>query len=405
LLHSYIFYKDIKTIKTRYKVAVNIIIKKISFYLTLFTIIESNNFLTLTVYLKRFLFIKFASQNNPHKMKRVLNKSIPLPYFIGTLLILGSLTIIATSSYNKKINDKKMEDLVSNSSSCNYTVKRLNGYKFINPLLFVDNSCESEVLNPIKQSLNSYIEINKKSGDLMAASLYLKEFNTNDWTCINENEKYKPGSLLKVPELITFLKMNEVTPGLLNKEILFDRYLISDKKPVFISKSIQIGQKYSIRELLDYMITYSDNNATMLLNNIIDVKIFQSVFTDLGLQAPDWKAGHYPISVKEYSLFMRALYNGAYLDIKDSEFATKLLSKCDFKDGIMKGLPANTRIAHKFGESGDAIEKQLHETAIIYLDGKSYLLTVMTKGKDNKKLAEIISHISTLVFQDMINRS
>ena len=86
-------------------------------------------------------FIKFAFKIIPKKMKRVLKKSIPLPYFVGTLLILGSLTIIATNSYNKRISEKKIEELVSSSSSCSYTVKRLNGYKFINPLLFDDNSC------------------------------------------------------------------------------------------------------------------------------------------------------------------------------------------------------------------------------------------------------------------------
>jgi beta-lactamase class A len=337
-------------------------------------------------------------------MKRILKKTIPLPYFIGTILILGTLTILATNKYDSYINDKKIEDLVSNTSSCDYTVKRLKGYNFINPLLFVDNSCESEVLNSIKQSLNNYIDTNKKTGDLIVASVYLKEFESNNWMAINENEKYNPGSLLKVPELITFLKMNEENPGLLNKEILFDHYEISDKKPVFLSKSIKIGHKYTIRQLLDYMIAYSDNNATILLNNNINLTTFKKVFTDIGLEAPDWKSGNYPISASDYSLFMRALYNGALLDFNDSEFATKLLSKCDFKDGIVKGLPANTKIVHKFGESGNANEKQLHESAIVYLNGKSYLLTIMTKGKDNKKLAEIISHISTLVFQDMLNR-
>ena len=338
-------------------------------------------------------------------MKHFFKKSIPIPYFIGSILILGSITVLATTTYNKSINDKKIEDLVSTSSSCNYTVKRLKGHNFINPLLFVDNSCESESLFTIKQSLESYIDTNKKTGELTSASVYLKEFNSNDWISINDNEKYKPGSLLKVPELITFLKMNEETPGLLNKEILFDRYLVTDKKPVFLSKSIQIGHKYTVRQLLEYMITYSDNNATMLLNNNINIETFQKIFTELGLEAPDWKAGNYPISAKDYSLFMRALYNGAVLNINDSEFAVKLLSKCDFKDGIVKGLPANTKISHKFGESGDAIEKQLHESAIVYLSEKPYLITIMTKGKDNKKLAEIMSHMSTLVFQDILNRS
>jgi beta-lactamase class A len=342
---------------------------------------------------------------NPYTMKNILHKSIPLPYFLIAISIVGIFGVFITNQYDDFQNKKEIENLVSNSSSCNYSIKRLKGYEFVKPLLFVDNACESEVLWPIKQRVTEIIDANKLTNDLISASFFFKDFNSNDWTSLNDEEKYFPGSLLKVPELIAFLKMNEINPDLLNKEILFDHQFQTDKKPVFLSKSIVLGQRYTIRQLLDYMITYSDNNATMLLNNAIDVRIFQKVFTDLGLEAPNWNGGNYPITAKDFSLFMRALYNGAYLNNKDSEFAIELLSKCNFKEGILKGLPNGTKVAHKFGESGDAVEKQLHESAIVYLNGKIYLITIMTKGKDNKKLADIISQISNVVFQKVNSMS
>ena len=100
---------------------------------------------------------------------------------------------------------------------------------------------------------------------------------------------------------------------------------------------------------------------------------------------------------------MRAIYNAAYLTAEDSEYAGELLSQCDFKDGILSGLPPNTRVAHKFGESGNQIVKQLHESAIVYLYNQPYLLTVMTKGNDNKKLSLLIKEISQTVYNDMKN--
>ena len=61
-------------------------------------------------------------------------------------------------------------------------------------------------------------------------------------------------------------------------------------------------------------------------------------------------------------------------------------------------------MAHKFGESGTPVDKQLHESAIVYLDKKPYLLTVMTKGKDNASLSKLICEISSIVYKDQSNK-
>jgi beta-lactamase class A len=190
-----------------------------------------------------------------------------------------------------------------------------------------------------------------------------------------------PGSLLKVPELITFLKMEEQIPGTLDRQLTFAHEFVSDKKANILSKSIEVGHTYTIRELLRYMIEYSDNNATYLLNQNINVATFQKVFVDLGLDCPDWNASTFYVSSKDYSIFMEALFNATYLTIKNSEYAVSLLTKSDYEDGIRKGIPVgNLRIAHKFGESGTNVNKQLHESAIFYINNEPYLITVMTKG-------------------------
>jgi len=151
--------------------------------------------------------------------------------------------------------------------------------------------------------------------------------------------------------MITYLRMAETNPAILNKEIAYRPDVIAPTQ-TFNSKTITPGHTYKINELIKSMIVYSDNNATMLLHSDINVDMFQKTFTDLGLKKPDVRDKNYALSVKEYSRFMSVLYDGGYLTIPASEYAISLLSESDFKLGIVKQLPPSLKVAHKFGEAG-----------------------------------------------------
>jgi len=324
------------------------------------------------------------------------------------VLLFVVLTILVTyfvSGLNFDTKNVKLKELSENKNSCDLNIVRLKGYKYIRPLMFIDSECEGSDLTSTKQNIEQIIQNYKTYQGVSSASFYLKDYNDNQWLGINENEKFEPGSLFKVPILMTYLKMNELTPGVLNKEILFNQPFEINKDVVFKSKSIQLGHKYKVKELLTYMIEYSDNNATALLNNNLQPEVLIKLFTDLDLEAPIIDAKQFLINAKQYSYFMRAIYNASYLTIDDSEYAAELLSKCDFKDGILRGLPKNIRVVHKFGESGTLNERQLHESAIVYVNEKPYLITIMTKGKDIKNLSKLIGEISQLVYKDMVSKS
>ena len=335
-------------------------------------------------------------------MSPLLNKKISIPYIVLIVVLSAGITFGITSFISNK-KQSELENKLNANNGCDYSVTRLNGFKFVKPLMFIDEPCEGSNLAATEQEINTIIDNYKKFNGVISASVYIRQYSNNKWTAINDEEKYEPGSLFKVPVLITYLRMNENNPGVLGKQITFNQHFIVDKKVAFKDKGIEFGKTYKVRELLRYMIQYSDNNATILLNNNIDSNILLKLFSDLGVEKPQIKASHYYFTVKEYSLFMRALYNAAYLSIDDSEFAAELLSKCEFKEGLRSGVPNNVPMAHKFGESGTPAEMQLHESAIVYLKGKTYLLTVMTKGKDNKTLAKLIGEISATVYKNMLS--
>jgi beta-lactamase class A len=337
-------------------------------------------------------------------MQRIFKKRIPFLYTIIFIVFFCCLTYFAMKL---NVAQEKEQSLVSagNLNSCNLNTVRLKGYQLVKPLMFVDSDCEGSDLFPIKEEINQLIHNYTSLQGVTSTAVYLRDFSSSEWISINENELYNPGSLFKVPVLMTYLKMNELSPGVLNKEISYTQRFTLNKAVAFKSKSIQLGKKYKVKELLKYMIEYSDNNATILLTSSLDNAIFIKLFTDFDMKAPIINAEQYQLSAQQYSYFMMAIYNASYLSVENSEYAAELLTKCDFKAGIMMGLPKGIQVAHKFGESGTTIDRQLHESAIVYLDGKSYLLTIMTKGKDLKVLSKLMGDISRLVYSNIASAS
>lgn len=157
------------------------------------------------------------------------------------------------------------------------------------------------------------------------------------------------------------------------------------------------------------MIMYSDNNAMELLINTIDKNSLQALYKKIydvfGINYSDQNEEF--ITAKSYSYFFRILYNATYLNRQNSEYALQLLSKSDFKDGLVAGLPTNIVVAHKFGEralltpKGEVSVRELHDCGIVYYPLNPYVICVMTKGKEFKDLSRIIKDISAAVYEDV----
>jgi beta-lactamase class A len=141
---------------------------------------------------------------------------------------------------------------------------------------------------------------------------------------------------------------------------------------------------------------------------IMNKEMFSGIFEELGLAKPSLEGMSIPLSAQECSRFMEALFNATILNVKQSEYAVDLLCKSTFADGIVKGIPVGKLlIAHKFGEAGANQQKELHETALLYLDGKPYLITIMTRGQTNvelSRLAIVIQEIAGTIYKGLVQK-
>lgn len=348
--------------------------------------------------------------NSSSSRHSFLSRKVPVGYtFILTLLVAGAAFYITREAYTS-VHTPSNETESSPSDRSQYQIKRLSNFKFIRPLLSAMPVDEYEGYFRIKKSVQDVIQYFKDQGVLASASFYMRDFDKSNWTAINQDEKFHPGSIMKIPVLMTILKSEEERPGYVDSTMQFIyhfRYAIPKKQSI-VSKQIEFGKRYSRRDLLKYMIEYSDNNASEMLWITMNKNSFSDMFREFGLAKPDLSAGEIPLSARECSLFMETLFNATYLNIKQSEFAIDLLSKSTFSDGIVKGIPGGKLlIAHKFGESGSDRNRELHETGLLYIDDRPYLITIMTRGQDNveyAKLATVLQGISRTVYYGLTEK-
>ena len=175
-------------------------------------------------------------------------KKVPL-YFLFIAAFFGAAVSYSfTSIFSKQTDKIDKVDVATNvqssqTNSCGVDFKRLAGRHFIKPLLFAERACEDDCFASIKSSVSGIIENLKSKGDVNSASVYIRLFKEGKWMSFNEEAKFQPGSLFKVPLLITYLRLSEEKPGFLNNKITFAATTEASKglKQEFLKDAIKLG--------------------------------------------------------------------------------------------------------------------------------------------------------------------
>lgn len=305
-----------------------------------------------------------------------------------------------TKSAESLVNPNSELAKTHNELPCDdVSIVRDNSPSLTKPFLFADVSCESDALQSLKQDLTAFIDGQKAAGKVARATVFYKELNSLHWTSAYGDELYYPGSMMKVPLLLTILKQVQRDKSLLERKIQFQS---STKLTVFVpvQNPMQVGNFYSVQELVERMILHSDNDATSLLFTVYNKDLYDELFMKLSIPVQAADDVYYRISASDMAKFFRVLYNASYLSSLYSEYALDLLTKSDFRQGVLQGITSGTKVAHKFGErftAGDLI--QLHETAIVYRGSAAFVICIMTEGKRIEDLSVVMGALSKICFE------
>ncbi len=264
-------------------------------------------------------------------------------------------------------------------------------------------------VNRIQDGLNSYINRQKDAGNVTRVSVFFRDLSSRRWAAANKDERYAPGSMLKVVLAIAYLKLSEIEPQILTQEVIYapSKVSMNDMEKYKPKNNLVPGEKYSVESLIERMIKDSDNDVTLLLNDSIDQGFLHKVFSDLNITLPTSGGSEQNfVGVERISSIMRALYLASYLNADNSQKLLSLMSQTSFSQGIASGVPTHTPVAHKFGErevvdlnTKKVVSAELHDCGIIYKDDHPYILCVMTEGSTYESLAMILSDISKMVYE------
>lgn len=302
---------------------------------------------------------------------------------------------------------------VSNDRGSQYDSDRgqvRSGQKeFTNPLL----ECEvaADAISSSKEDFSSDLAVFtnalKERLGVSEISIYFRDLNNGPIIGIGQNIPFAPASLLKVPIMMTYLSHAEENPGFLDQKIEFkvNSPLLPDEQDIVPEQSLKLGHAYTANELLTYMIKYSDNQAMALLYEGLPIAEQIELYRRVGIDSQVLTDPSSTLSVKQYSIFFRVLFNASYLSRTNSERALKLLSDTNFNDGLRAGVPSTIPIAHKFGERQfrDQLQ-QLHDCGVVYYPNHPYLLCVMTRGSETTLLKKTIAEISKFVYVKINNQ-
>lgn len=322
--------------------------------------------------------------------------TVKIIYFVVVATTLISIGWYANSWYRahfSAIRDKRVTQ---------------KGFMFISPLIDVELPEGYDVRqqpiyfkNEISKIVKQYVD----SGLVQEVSVYFRDLSDGPWFGINENYKYTPASMMKVPIMAAWLKRAEKNPSVLQQKYMFDGKDYHGPPQGFKpARYLQSGNRYTVDELLNYMMVYSDNRALWLLEKNLIPGEYEYVLECMDVPNEQDSEGRDKVSIHSYSGFFRILYNATFLNKEMSEKALELMSHADFRRGIASGIPAGIKMSSKFGEYADSKNptiNQLHEFGIVYHPKGPYILGILTKGSNIENSLDFMKAVSKTVYESV----
>jgi len=277
------------------------------------------------------------------------------------------------------------------------------------------NTFNIEKTEQLKKHLETEI---RKSG--AKVSLAFKDLESGEELLIRADEMMHAASLMKVPVMIEVFRQAER-----------GKYSLEDKIPVInqfksiVDGSIYslyaaddsdeeiyglIGEKLSVRELVEHMITVSSNLATNILIELVGVENIMETMKELGINnmkvlrgVEDTKAYEKGLSNTTDALSMMQVM----LSVAEGKAASpeacremiEILSQQKFRAKIPAGIPEGVKVANKTG----SITRTDHDAAIVFPEGqKPYVLVILTKGlEDREKAEQLIANLSRIIYDSL----
>ncbi len=279
--------------------------------------------------------------------------------------------------------------------------------------------------NPSLDSLGARITARVAAAAGAVVGVAFRDLASGDELFVNADESFHAASTMKVPVMIESFRQIDAGRLRLDQGILLVNQFgsIVDGSPYSLDPAddsdsalyARVGERVSVRELVDRMITRSSNLATNAVIAVVGAGRANATAHALGARRMNvlrgvedtkaYEAGrNNTTTARDLAALLAALERGDAASPASTDSMRSILLRQEFNDRIPAGLPPGTRVAHKTGE----ITAVAHDAAIVYPSGQRapYVLVVLTRGiRDTKVSAALAADISRLIYARALGTS
>ena len=260
----------------------------------------------------------------------------------------------------------------------------------------------------LEQKIRSIVSSRQEHYSVLVRTL---NHGKNEKEIIINPEKMRSASMIKL--FIMAEAFRQVKDGLLDEKELIT---IQSKDIVGGAGSLQShpeGTRKTLRQLIELMITESDNTATNVVIDKVGMKEINSLIKRIGcndtilqrkmMDFASIRAGRENYtSVKDLGLFFHMLHQGKIVNSSFDKIMVGILCLQEDNDKIPQGLPAGKRFAHKTGELVGA----LHDAGIVFESRGDFIICVMTEEVTNqKRTTETMRAVAKAVYAHLTGES
>jgi beta-lactamase class A len=253
-----------------------------------------------------------------------------------------------------------------------------------------------------------------KSGADVA--VYFKTLDGKAQWSVRPDDVFHAASTMKIPVMIElFHQAQQEKVKLTDTLAIRDEFhSIVDGSPYMLNAADDSegelykaeGQKRTLRELCELMITVSSNLATNLLIEKLGVENIRAQVHELGADGMNVLRGvednkafqkglNNTTTARGLGVLLEAIAEGKAVDAASSNEMVAVLEWQKFNEGIPAGLPKGIAAAHKTGE----ITKIHHDAAIVFAK-RPFILVILVRGMAEKKdSAALMADISKSLYE------
>lgn len=211
-----------------------------------------------------------------------------------------------------------------------------------------------------------------------------KDLTTGVYIGSNDDEQFTAASTIKVAFALYICKCLE--QGIYSLEDILTYRSADYEGGSGIIQSDSVGTKYTLKEVLEYMIVYSDNIATNMIIRLVGYTKLKTEIGNMINENIDTKNNI--VTSKQMEKFLELLY-----EKRDEKYYSMLVDfmKNTKSDEILTDNINKEHVARKIGEYG----ANVHDVGLFF-EHEPYILSVYTNGLSNSR--EVISNISKEIY-------